>query len=97
MFTRERQMLRITEDAQTLISTLTTKTATANQSGLRIIIDPVHGGLSMSLAHMPGPTDSVVISGPARVFLSPSASRRLTKRTLHADISSNRSRFFLNR
>ena len=88
-------MLRITDDARTLICTLTTTKASADRSGLRIIVDPVHNSLSMSVAPCPEPADSVVTSGNARVFLSPSASRRLNRRTLQADISQHRSTFFL--
>jgi hypothetical protein len=50
----------------------------------------------MSLADDPSSTDDVVHSDVARVFLSPSASRRLDKRTLRAATSETRSSFFLD-
>jgi Fe-S cluster assembly iron-binding protein IscA len=88
-------MLRITDDARTLICTLTATTATTGRSGLRIVVNPVHNSLSMSVARAPEPSDSVVSRGQARVFLSPSASRRLHRRTLRAEVSETRSAFFL--
>ena len=89
-------MLSLTEDAATLICTLTDSTNCSVRRGLRIIVDPVHQSLSMSLADGPSRTDSVVTKDGARVFLSPSAAHRLQSRTLRAEISQNRSSFFLD-
>jgi iron-sulfur cluster assembly protein len=88
-------MLSITEDAATLIRTLT-NAEPSDQKGLRIIVDPVNHSLSMSIAGGPAPADAVVTNGDARVFLSSLAAHRLDGRTLRADISGDRSLFFLD-
>jgi Fe-S cluster assembly iron-binding protein IscA len=88
-------MLTVTEDATTLIRTLTRNADLSARSGLRIVVDPVHDSLSMSLASAPSTTDAVVGTGEARVFLSARASHRLDQRTLRAEISASRSLFFL--
>ena len=89
-------MLRITEDAATLVCALTNESDRSGQSGLRIIVDPVNNSLSMGIASAPALADAVVSRGAARVFLSPSASYRLQRRTLRAELSADRSLFFLD-
>jgi Fe-S cluster assembly iron-binding protein IscA len=89
-------MLTVTKDAATLIRSLSLKADRNGRPGLRIVVDPDHHSLSMSLADGPSSTDDVVQDGVARVFLSPSASRRLDKRTLRAATSDSRSSFFLD-
>jgi Fe-S cluster assembly iron-binding protein IscA len=89
-------MLRITEDAATLVTALTSAEDSSGQSGLRIVIDPVHRSLSMGIARCPQPADAVVSSGSARVFLAPSAAHRLRHRTLRAELTADRSVFFLD-
>lgn len=88
-------MLTISNDAATLIRALCQKAAQPSQSGLRIVIDPAHDSLSMSLATRPSAGDTVVASGETRVFLSSAASQRLATRTLRADITGKRTSFFL--
>jgi len=91
-------MLNVTDDAATLVCTLThDHNKSAGTAGLRIVVDPVHQSLAMSVAYGPSPADCVVVNGDARVFLAPTASRRLDKRTLRAEISSYRSCFYLDR
>jgi hypothetical protein len=90
-------MLRITEDAATLVCALTGDADRSGQSGLRIIVDPVHHSLSMGIASSPAPADEVISKNAARVFLSPSAAHRLRRRTLRAELSGDRSLFFLDR
>jgi Fe-S cluster assembly iron-binding protein IscA len=89
-------MLRMTEDAATLVCALTDDANRSAQSGLRIIVDPIHHSLSMGIANSPTPGDEVVSKGSARVFLSPSAAQRLHRRTLRAELSADRSLFFLD-
>jgi hypothetical protein len=89
-------MLRITEDAATLVCALTSHADDSGHSGLRIVVDPVHHSLSMGIASSPAPADTLVIKGAAQVFLSPSAAQRLRLRTLCAELSSDRSLFFLD-
>jgi hypothetical protein len=89
-------MLRIAEDAATLVCALTNAADRSGRSGLRIIVDPVNNSLSMGIASGPALADAVVSRGGARVFLSPPAARRLHKRTLRAELSTDRSLFFLD-
>ena len=90
-------MLTITEQAATLISTLTQDAELLEQAGLRLVIDPTYLSLSMDLAQTPAPEDTVVVDHGARVFLSPSAAHVLGEGTLQAEISEKRSSFFLDR
>jgi hypothetical protein len=88
-------MLTVTKDAATLIRALAEKAGAPSQSGLRIVVDPLHNSLSMSLAACAAPGDEVAVSGDTPVYMSSAASQRLTMRTLHADTSETRSSFFL--
>jgi hypothetical protein len=90
-------MLRMTDDAATLVCTLTANLGTSADGGLRVIVDPVHHSLSMGISEIPAASDVIVSNGAARVFLSPVAAQRLEKRTLRADLSKDRSVFFLDR
>jgi Fe-S cluster assembly iron-binding protein IscA len=89
-------MLTITEDAATLVRSLTKDADGSRQAGLRIIVDPVHHSLSMGIADSPASADSVVVGYGARLFLSPLAAARLNSRTLRAEVSRARSVFFLD-
>jgi Fe-S cluster assembly iron-binding protein IscA len=89
-------MLRITDEAATLVRTVTGRADRSPQAGLRIIVDPVNHSLSMGIAATPAPADAVVRRGAARVFMSPSAADRLDGRTLRAELSEERSLFFLD-
>ena len=89
-------MLTVTKGAATLIRELSHKAGASSRSGLRIVIDPLHDSLSMSLAAFPVPGDTVVASGDTLVFLSAAASQRLASRTLRADSTATRSSFFLS-
>jgi iron-sulfur cluster assembly protein len=88
-------MLTVTDKAAALICSLIDATERSDRSGLRIVVDPDHHSLSMSLARDPSPSDDIVETRGARVYLSPSASRRLDKQTLRASTSESRSSFFL--
>lgn len=90
------QVLRITEDAATLVCTLTRDAGRCGQSGLRIVVDPVHHSLSMSIASAPSEADTIVRRDAAQVYLSPPAAHRLRRRTLRAELSADRSLFFLD-
>jgi len=89
-------VLTLTEDAATLVRSLTDRDGGTPSSGLRIAVDPDHHSLAMAIAPAPAPADEVVVSGGARLFLSQPAAARLDARTLHAEISSDRSLFFLD-
>ena len=88
-------MLTVTDEAATLIRTLSEKAGPPSRPALRIVIDSVHDSLSMSLAAGAAPGDTEVASGDTRVFLSSAASQRLATRTLRADTTDTRSSFFL--
>jgi Fe-S cluster assembly iron-binding protein IscA len=89
-------MLSITKDAAVLVRTLTNHANSSPDAGLRIRIDPVHDSLSMGIVAEPAPTDAVVTRDEARVFLSPAAVQRLGDRTMRAEITDDRSLFFLD-
>lgn len=88
-------MLTVTKAAATLIRSLSEEAGSPSRPGLRIVVDPLHNSLSMSLAACAAPGEKVVTSGDIQVFLSSDAAQRLTTRTLHADTSGTRSSFFL--
>jgi len=90
-------MLTLTRDAAKLVSTLRRDADLPKEAGLRIVVDPNHRSLSMGLARKPEPQDEVVSTDGAHVFLSPSAAARLEQRTLRAEITDERSLFFLDR
>ena len=89
-------MLVISDEAAQLVHALTGAADLPEQAGLRIVIDPTHNSLSMALATQPEPADIVVTSQGAHVFLTASASRRLQRRTLMADLTVSRTMFFLD-
>ena len=89
-------MFRISDEAARLVHALTGAADLPEPAGLRIVIDPTHNSLSMALATEPQPSDIVVASHGARVFLTASASQRLQRRTLRAELTSSRTLFFLD-
>lgn len=89
-------MLEMTADAARLVRDVTNRTDSSAEAGVRIVVDPVHDSLSMGIATAPAPEDAVVTRDGARVFLSRPAARRLHHRTLRAELSENRSLFFLD-
>jgi Fe-S cluster assembly iron-binding protein IscA len=89
-------MLTISETAATLVRTLTQDAKLSEQAGLRIVVDQAKDSLSMALAGTPASSDAVVDCHGARVFLSPSAADRLDEQTLRAEITEDRSLFFLD-
>jgi iron-sulfur cluster assembly protein len=89
-------MLEMTADAATLVCDVTSQADSSAEAGLRIVVDPVHDSLSMGIATAPAPQDAVITRDGARVFVSRPAARRLHKRTLRAELSADRSLFFLD-
>jgi Fe-S cluster assembly iron-binding protein IscA len=89
-------MLEMTADAARLVCDVTNQADSSAEAGLRIVVDPVHDSLSMAIAATPAREDAVITRDGARVFLSRSAARRLHQRTLRAELSANRSLFFLD-
>lgn len=89
-------MLAISDDAARLVATLMNDADLPEEAGLRIVVHPRHNSLSMALATEPEPADVIVASQGARVFMTASASRRLQRRTLKAELTDSRSLFFLD-
>ena len=90
-------MLRITRTAAHLVRTLVEHDdAIPEAGGLRIATDPRSHALAMALAPSAMATDVVVADHGARLFLSPLAAERLNERTLNAEVTVERSAFFLS-
>lgn len=89
-------MLVISGEAAQLVRTLAEDADLPDHAGLRIVVDPTHNSLSMALAAEPDPADVVVATQGARVFMTASASRRLQRRTLRAELTDSRTLFFLD-
>lgn len=80
-------MLTLTENASVLIKNLTDQTVVADDAGLRI--SSTDGGgrnLSVDLTPAPEPTDEVVESAGARVFLEENAAVALSDKVLDAQL-----------
>jgi iron-sulfur cluster assembly protein len=90
-------MLDLTETAATLVRHLVEESDLPSGAGLRIATDERHHSLSMALVTAEAVDDAVVTKQGAHLFLAPSVARRLTHRTLCAEMTGNRSLFFLNR
>ena len=90
-------MLTVSQDAATLVRSIADDADLSDDAGLRIVIHPTHKSLSMGLAHHAEPDDVTVTSNGAHVFLSRPASKRLSRGTLRAEITDQRSAFFLDR
>jgi Fe-S cluster assembly iron-binding protein IscA len=55
-----------------------------DDAGVRIATTPDGGGLSLTLALVPGEDDTVLAEDGARVFLEPTAAQLLDDKALHA-------------
>ena len=66
------------------------------EGGLRIAVNQVTRSLSMGLAAAPEDADAVIAREGVRLFLSAPAAERVRDRTLCAEITPTRSRFFLD-
>ena len=79
-------MLTLTENATSLIKNLAEQTAVAENAGLRISTTEGDAGLAVDLTPAPEPTDQVVESSGARVFLEPNAAVVLDDKVLDAQL-----------
>ena len=79
-------MLTLTENASTLIKNLADQTAVAEDAGLRISADAETTNLSVDLTPAPEPTDAVIESAGARVFLEENAAVVLSDKVLDAQL-----------
>lgn len=79
-------MLTLTDNASTLIKNLAEQTAEAENVGLRISTTEDDAGLAVDLAPAPEPTDQVVESSGARVYLEQNAAAVLNDKVLDAQL-----------
>lgn len=79
-------MLTLTEKASTLIKNLADQTTVADNAGLRISAESKGKSLSVDLIPAPEPTDQVIESDGARVFLEESAAVMLDDKVLDAEV-----------
>jgi Fe-S cluster assembly iron-binding protein IscA len=77
-------MLTLTETASTLIRNLADQSVDAEDAGLRISADAEVTTLTADLAPAPEPTDAVIVSDGARVFLEENAAEALADKVLDA-------------
>ncbi|WP_022880917.1 (Fe-S)-cluster assembly protein [Gryllotalpicola ginsengisoli] len=81
-------MLTLTENASTVVKTLTTRGGTSEEGGLRISSqDPASREYAVEVAPAPQSADTIVEEGGARVFLEPNAATSLDDKVLDADVS----------
>lgn len=79
-------MLTLTENANTIVKTLTDQTPDP-EAGLRITSsNPQHTAFSAAIAPVPGPADQVVDLGDTRLFLDPDAAVALDDKVLDANV-----------
>lgn len=90
-------MLSLTDTAADLVRTLADDAGLPPSGGVRIDTDPSSHALSMGLSANPDNADTVVAKHGARLFLSSPAAERLADATLCAEVSADRSVFFLDR
>ena len=79
-------MLTLTENASTLIKNLADQTTVADDAGLRISAEGDNKNLSVDLIPAPEPTDQVIETAGARVFLEESAAVMLDDKVLDAQL-----------
>lgn len=91
----ERPMLKLTDDAATMISHLAEDRHLPAGAGLRIADREDHEALAMSMVETAEPHDIVLVERDARVFLAPVAGIRLDGQTLDARTNDVGSAFFV--
>ena len=78
-------MLTLTENASTIVKTLTEQTVESPVGGLRISSpDPNASSFAVAVVAAPEPDDQIVIGGEARVFVEETASGVLSDKVLDA-------------
>jgi hypothetical protein len=88
--------LEVAADGADLVRSLRDAPHASSDGGLRIVIDPDHRSLSMSMADR-HPDDVLVTGHGAQVFLSATADERLRGCTLRAGAVGSGSWFYLDR
>ncbi|GAB3396384.1 hypothetical protein GCM10027568_30370 [Humibacter soli] len=80
-------MLTLTENARTIVKTLTDQTVDSSEGGLRISSpDPEGTAFSVTVVPAPEADDQVIIGGDAHVFIDESASAALSDKVLDAQL-----------
>jgi Fe-S cluster assembly iron-binding protein IscA len=80
-------MLTLTENATTLVKSLTTQAVDSPEGGLRISSpEPNATTFSVAVAPAPQADDQVIIEGDARVFVEENASAALDDKVLDAQL-----------
>ena len=80
-------MLTLTENASTIVKTITVQTTGTEQGGLRITSPAAESAdLSVAVAGAPEPHDAVVEVAGARVFLEENAAAVLADKILDAEV-----------
>ncbi len=78
-------MLTLTENASTIVKTITAQASESDSAGLRFSqADPEAGGLGVTPVEQPEPGDQVVEEGGARVYLEENAAVTLADQVLDA-------------
>lgn len=80
-------MLTLTENATTLVKSLTTQAVDSPEGGLRISSpEPNATTFSVAVAPAPQADDQVIVDGEARVFVEENASAALDDKVLDAQL-----------
>lgn len=80
-------MLTLTENASTIVKTITVQTTGTEEGGLRITSPAAESAdLSVAVAGSPEPDDAVVEVAGARVFLEENAAAVLADKILDAEV-----------
>ena len=79
-------MLTLTDTASTAVSSITERTLGQDSDGGLRISSGQEDGFEVTIASGPQPTDEVVTSGQAHVYLEQNASSALTDKVLDAEI-----------
>lgn len=88
-------MLRLTDQAASMITELIDDADLPDSAGLRIHQRDDHTSLAMDLADEPAPDDVVVLVHDAAVFLAPLAAARVDEQVLDARSGETGSAFYL--
>jgi Fe-S cluster assembly iron-binding protein IscA len=80
-------MLTLTENANTIVTTLTRQSVDSPEGGLRISSpDPESTTFSVAVTQAPETDDQVIVDGDARVFVEENASAALDDKVLDAQL-----------
>jgi iron-sulfur cluster assembly protein len=81
-------MLTLTDSASTVVKTITGRTPDVQNAGLRISADEVGAvDFAVAIAPAPEPTDTVVESSGAKVYLEENAAVTLDDKVLDAQVA----------